>query len=119
MNKYYELVVFTAGLKDYADWILNDLDKQQFISHRLYRDHTKNKNGVYLKDISKLGRSLKKTIIVDNIDDNFALQEENGIPIKSWYSDTQDRELEKYGQFLKMLVLRKVEDVRPDVKAFK
>lgn len=27
MNKYYEIVVFTAGLKDYADWILNDLDK--------------------------------------------------------------------------------------------
>ena len=27
LYKYYELVVFTAGLKDYADWILNDLDK--------------------------------------------------------------------------------------------
>ena len=24
---YYELVVFTAGLKDYADWILNDFDR--------------------------------------------------------------------------------------------
>lgn len=27
MSKYFELAVFTAGLKDYADWILNDLDK--------------------------------------------------------------------------------------------
>lgn len=27
MSKYYELVVFTAGLKDYADWIINDMDK--------------------------------------------------------------------------------------------
>ena len=27
LQKYYEIVVFTAGLKDYADWILNDLDK--------------------------------------------------------------------------------------------
>jgi CTD small phosphatase-like protein 2 len=27
MQKYFEIVVFTAGLKDYADWILNDLDK--------------------------------------------------------------------------------------------
>lgn len=27
MSKYFEIVVFTAGLKDYADWILNDLDR--------------------------------------------------------------------------------------------
>ena len=27
MSKYFELVIFTAGLKDYADWILNDFDK--------------------------------------------------------------------------------------------
>lgn len=71
MNKYYELVVFTAGLKDYADYILNDLDKSRFISHRLYRDHTKHTYGVYIKDLSKLGRCLSKTIIIDNIEDNF------------------------------------------------
>ena len=71
MSKYYEIAVFTAGLKDYADWILNDLDKQGFISHWLYRDHTKLRNGVYIKDLSKLGRDLSKIIIVDNIEDNF------------------------------------------------
>mmetsp|Transcript_23245 Transcript_23245/g.22821 ORF Transcript_23245/g.22821 Transcript_23245/m.22821 type:complete len:128 (-) Transcript_23245:262-645(-) len=38
MSKYFELVVFTAGLKEYADWILDHLDKHSFISHRLYRD---------------------------------------------------------------------------------
>lgn len=26
MSQYWEIVVFTAGLKDYADWILNELD---------------------------------------------------------------------------------------------
>jgi CTD small phosphatase-like protein 2 len=71
MNKYYELAVFTAGLKDYADWILNDLDKSGTISHRLYRDHTKLRNGVYIKDLSRLGRDMTRTIIVDNIEDNF------------------------------------------------
>jgi CTD small phosphatase-like protein 2 len=71
LSRYYELVVFTAGLQDYADWILNDLDKQRYISHRLYRDHTKFKNGVYTKDLSKLGRDLNKVIIIDNIEDNF------------------------------------------------
>ncbi len=64
---YYELVVFTAGLKDYADWILNDFDRVGYITSRLYRDHTKFRNGIYVKDLSKLGRNIQKTIIIDNI----------------------------------------------------
>jgi len=71
MSKYFELVVFTAGLKDYADWILNDFDKAGYVTHRLYRDHTKYRNGVYTKDLSKLGRDLTKIIIIDNIEENF------------------------------------------------
>lgn len=71
MSTYYELVVFTAGLKDYADWILDDLDRTGFIQYRLYRDHCKFKHGVYLKDLTKLGRHLSKVIIIDNIEENF------------------------------------------------
>lgn len=119
MSKYYELVVFTAGLKDYADWILNDFDRSGYISHRLYRDHTKYRNGVYVKDISKLGRDLNKTIIIDNIEENFCFQPDNGIPIKSWYHDQSDRELEKMAAFLREIALRRVSDVRPEVKSFK
>jgi CTD small phosphatase-like protein 2 len=26
LSQYYELVVFTAALSDYADWILNQVD---------------------------------------------------------------------------------------------
>ena len=119
MEQYFELVVFTAGLKEYADWILNDLDKARYISHRLYRDDTKQKNGVYVKDLSKLGRDMEKVIIIDNIEENFQNQPKNGIPIRGWYSDPLDNELEKYGSFLKDLVLREVRDVRPDVVRFK
>jgi len=119
MSRYYELVVFTAGLKDYADWILNDFDRQGFIKHRLYRDSTKYRNGVYIKDLSRLGRDLTKTIIIDNIEDNFSAQPNNGIPIKSWYSDPHDRELDRMIPFLKSLVSRNTKDVRGDVKNFK
>lgn len=37
MANYYELVIFTAALQDYADWILNRLDTMKVIGHRLYR----------------------------------------------------------------------------------
>lgn len=119
MSKYYEIVVFTAGLKDYADWILNDFDRQGYISHRLYRDHTKYRNGVYVKDLSKLGRDLAKTLIIDNIEENFCAQPDNGIPIKGWYSDQSDRELEKMAVFLRDMVIRRVRDVRPEIRMFR
>jgi len=35
----------------------------------------------YVKDISKIGRDLNKTIIVDNMAENFKLQPDNGIYI--------------------------------------
>jgi TFIIF-interacting CTD phosphatase-like protein len=37
MEEYYELVIFTAGTEEYADWALNFLDNVVCIKHRLYR----------------------------------------------------------------------------------
>lgn len=46
-----------------------------------------------MKDLSRIGRQLTKTIIVDNIAENFALQPANGILIKTWISDPKDTSL--------------------------
>ena len=67
MNKYYELVIFTAAMQDYADWVLDNLDSKNFISYRLYRQHAVRNGPVFIKDMSKLGRDLSKVIIVDNV----------------------------------------------------
>ena len=118
MAQHYELVIFTAGLKEYADWILNDFDKQGYIRHRLYRNSCRFRRGVYVKDLSKLGRSLAKTIIVDNIAENFDLQSENGINIISWFSSRSDTELLKLSQLLTMFVEQQAEDVRVMIKQY-
>ena len=73
MSKIYELIIFTAGLKEYADWILDDFDKGKHITHRLYRNSCKFRKGVYVKDLSRLGRDLNRTLIVDNIAENYDL----------------------------------------------
>jgi len=26
LSQYYEIVIFTAGMEEYADWVLNQLD---------------------------------------------------------------------------------------------
>jgi CTD small phosphatase-like protein 2 len=37
LREKYELVIFTAAMQDYADWVLNTFDTEETISHRLYR----------------------------------------------------------------------------------
>ena len=116
MSKYYELVIFTAGLKNYADWILDDFDTSRFILHRLYRNNCKLRRGVYVKDLSRLGRDLNRTIIIDNIAENFDLQPNNGIHILSWFSNKADTELLKLEPFLKSIVENNVQDVKEVLK---
>jgi len=45
----------------------------QNIRYRLYREHTSQNGPFLVKDLSLLGRSLEKTIIIDNISDNFII----------------------------------------------
>jgi CTD small phosphatase-like protein 2 len=78
-------------LKDYADWILNSIDRRKVISHRLYRQHTKRKSHYAIKNLNLIGREIEKTIIIDNIGENFEYTNpNNGLQIISWYNDLDD-----------------------------
>ena len=39
LSQYFEIVIFTAAMQSYADWILDGIDPCGNISHRLYRQH--------------------------------------------------------------------------------
>jgi len=119
MAQYYEVVIFTAGLKEYADFILDRIDTKKSITHRLYRHNTDFKNNVYAKDLSKLGRDMSKILIVDNNPDNFQYQPENGIYIKSWYNDAHDRALVELAPLLREIVSKKFADVRVALRQFR
>ena len=68
-----------------------------------------------MKDLSKLGRDLKNVIIVDNTPTAYLLNQDNAIPIKSWYSDINDSELLKLIPVL--ISLSNVDDVREHIKS--
>lgn len=116
MARYFELVVFTAAVKDYADWILDRIDPHRYITHRLYRHHTQPQNGIYLKDLSRLGRDLSHVVIVDNNAENFALQPENGIYIKTWHDDPGDNALPQLARLLVSIAQQSPADVRTALK---
>ena len=93
IKKYYEIIIFTSGTKDYADTILSIIEQKnnsKYFNGILYREHTTLIGKKYIKDLTKIGRDLSKTIIVDNLPQSFKLQRENGILINSFYGDNMD-----------------------------
>ena len=108
IKKYYEIIVFTSGTKEYADQIIDVIENdEKFFDFRLYREHTLFYNNEFIKDISRIGRPLDKIIIVDNLPQNFRLQKENGIEIKSFFGDdNNDKALVSLGNILKKIANR-------------
>jgi len=97
MSELFECVLFTASLAKYADPVSDYLDPSGkiFGSHRLFRESCSYTHEMrsYVKDLSKLGRPVDQTIIIDNSPHSYMFQPENGIPITTWFDDMSDVEL--------------------------
>ena len=113
----FEVAVWTAGTREYAEPILNWLDPYGFITTRLYRDScTELEDGSYVKDLSKLNRSLSEVVIVDNNPYSFQFQPGNCIQCLDFYFDKCDTELKRIRQFLH--IIKDVHEIRTVVPQF-
>ena len=102
IDKYYELIIFTAATQEYADLLIDAIEENKiYFEHRLYRQHTTIIGNDFIKDLSRVGRPLDKIAIVDNMPQNFRLQKENGINIKAfWGEEVYDTALIDLGNIL-------------------
>ena len=120
IKDFYELIVFTAATKEYADPIIDAIEQKGIkFDLRLYRIHTIIRGNDFVKDLSKLGRDLGRIIIVDNMEQNYKLQPYNGITIRPfWGKDTNDMALFDLLNILIKIVKMDM-DVRDGIRYFK
>lgn len=120
-NLFFEIVIFSAGTKEYCDKVLDILDiNNNIIKYRLYRTHLSLRNiNNDVKDLSLLGRDLSKVIMIDNFSENYKLQQDNGLPINSWVGDANDTSLRDLIPIMEYIVENDINDVRSVVRKVK
>ena len=67
--------------------------KRKFFDYKFYREHTVIYKDTFVKDISRIGRDIKKIIIIDNNERNFVLNKKNGIKIAPYYGDEDNNNI--------------------------
>ncbi|KXZ54403.1 hypothetical protein GPECTOR_5g59 [Gonium pectorale] len=110
---FAEVIVFTAGLEDYAAPIIDAIDPRgELFAHRIYREGTLRTDYYQcVKDMARLHRDLGRTVLVDDTPLAFLHQPDNGVPVLGFRGDPDDRLLMEAVLPL-MQVLSKEEDVR-------
>jgi Dullard-like phosphatase family protein len=94
LSKLYEIIIFTCSPKIYADGILNKIDiDNNYISHRLYKDHVIFEKGKSVKKLNMIGRDLNKIIFVDNMKSNAKYNLQNLCHVSTWIYDINDEEI--------------------------
>lgn len=90
-----EVVLFTAGLEGYARPLVDRIDPEGCISVRLYRQATVNCGSQeHVKDLTRLGRDMRRTVLVDNNPFSFLMQPTNGVPCVAFYgTEGEDNQL--------------------------
>jgi len=118
IQKYYNMIIFTASDQQYADAVINLIDQNKdFFKFRLYRHNcfevkieTQSKP-IYVKDLRIIKNiPLENMLLIDNSVLCFAYQLDNGIPILPYYNNKDDKEMEKLENYL--IKIAKLDDLK-------
>lgn len=123
MSQYFEVVLYTHQLQTYGEPIMDRLDPNRCVAHRLYRDATHYTKGVHARDLARLNRDLRKVVYITADKDSAFLQSENALIIRSWGEeqsmDPKDTTLLDLMPFLESIVRFNVRDTREVVQSYR
>eukprot|EP01064_Diplonema_japonicum_P006648 TRINITY_DN14497_c0_g1_i1.p1 TRINITY_DN14497_c0_g1~~TRINITY_DN14497_c0_g1_i1.p1 ORF type:complete len:300 (+),score=32.16 TRINITY_DN14497_c0_g1_i1:57-956(+) len=109
LKDHCETVVWTAGVKAYAQCVIKNIDPSGVIEHCIYR-HKRWFSGKagYQKDLTMLGRDMDKVLIVENTPDCIRGNPDNGVLVKDYEGETNgggcDSTIPRLTKFIAKLV---------------
>ncbi|XP_063138981.1 carboxy-terminal domain RNA polymerase II polypeptide A small phosphatase 1-like [Rattus norvegicus] len=104
MGELFESVLFTASLARYANPVADLLDKWGAFRAKLFRESCVFHRGNYVKDLSRLGRDLRRVLILDNSPASYVFHPDNAVPVASWVDNMSDTELHDLLPFFEQLI---------------
>ena len=122
IKPYYEIIAFSKLSKEYSELIIQQIDKYRILfDYNLSREHCVLVNNKFVKDISRIGRDIRKMIMVDDTPENLEYHIDNGILIFPYNieSDNEDRVLYELKKLLLLFYNMGYEDLRLALKQYK
>ena len=111
-SKHFNLVLFTASFREYAEKILNKIDaKSEYIQNVLARENCTKFQNNCIKDfriVANKSVAKEDILLLDNKVISFSYNLYQGIPILPYTNDPEDTELRDIVPFLVGLADKKV-----------
>ncbi len=111
-SKFFDIVIFTASKKEYAEVIVNFIDPERVLIKEIFdRSHCIIYKNLFLKFIDIFNIPAKECIIIDNSIFSFAYNLSNGILVTSFYNEKEDQDMVSVIELLETYLI-KCHDVR-------
>ena len=120
IKPYYELISFSCEPNDITDKIIKEIESnKKYFDYNFTREHSILYENTLVKDISLIGREISKIIIVDDDENCFRLNKENGIKIGAFTGNNKnDNTLFELKKILILIHKKSFDDARIGIKEF-
>jgi TFIIF-interacting CTD phosphatase-like protein len=120
MKPYYELISFSCEPNEITESIIKDIESQKiYFDYHLTREHSILYENTLVKDISLIGRDASKIIVIDDDENCFKLNTENGIRISEYVGNNEfDTALFELKKILLLIYKKNYDDIRIGIKEF-
>ena len=122
IKPYYEIISFSKFSKSYSNTIINYIQQgKKLFDVNLYREHCALIGKKFIKDISRIGRDMKRIIMVDDLPENLEGFQTNGILILPYEGEEQSNDRVLYELKKLMILFYKMgyDDIRLAIKQYR